>query len=154
MSLHTCVDHMYKNMTVKIKNICNVIHELKPTILMVIAETIMGVNNVLYKLAVNDGFDLRILVTYRFLFAAAFMVPVALFVERSLLIRNTHTHIRVHAYLYAYSSLDLNFIVCYRNTRPKLTWTVIWQSLLAAFIGYVISIHSFRVFGDYFHVLL
>ncbi|KAL8155928.1 hypothetical protein AgCh_001106 [Apium graveolens] len=90
-------------MKVNIKNICNVIHELKPTILMVIAETIMGVNNVLYKLAVDDGFDLRILVTYRFIFAAAFMVPVALFIER--------------------------------NTRPKLTWTVIWQSLLAAFIG-------------------
>ncbi|KAK1402333.1 Nodulin MtN21 /EamA-like transporter family protein [Heracleum sosnowskyi] len=90
-------------MALKIKNTSHLIHELKPTILMVIAETIMGVNNVLYKLAVNDGFDLRILVTYRFLFAAAFLIPVALFVER--------------------------------NKRPKLTWTVIWQSLLAAFIG-------------------
>lgn len=82
-------------MTLKINNICNVIHELKPTILMVIVEIIMGVNNVLYKLAVNDGFDLRILVTYRFVFATAFMVPVALFVERSLIIRK---YIYTHAY--------------------------------------------------------
>ncbi|KAK1402332.1 Nodulin MtN21 /EamA-like transporter family protein [Heracleum sosnowskyi] len=70
-------------MTFKMKNIHNVIHGLKPTILMVIAETILGVSNVLFKLASNDGSDLRILVAYRFLFAAAFMVPVALFVERN-----------------------------------------------------------------------
>lgn len=69
-------------------------HGLKPTILMVIAETILGGSNVLYKLAANDGSDLRVLVSYRFLFAAAFMVPVALFVERSL--SNTHTHTHVY----------------------------------------------------------
>ncbi|XP_074379187.1 WAT1-related protein At1g25270-like isoform X2 [Apium graveolens] len=83
------------------KNISNVIEGLKPTILMVIAETILGASNVLFKLASNDGADLRILVAYRFLFASAFLVPVALVVER----------------------------------RPKLTWKVIWQSLLCAFVG-------------------
>ncbi|KAL8155969.1 WAT1-related protein At1g25270-like isoform X2 [Apium graveolens] len=40
-------------------------------------------SNVLYKLAANDGSDLRILVAYRFLCAAAFMIPVALIVERN-----------------------------------------------------------------------
>lgn len=50
---------------------------------MVIAETILGGSNVLFKLAANDGSDLRIVVAYRFLFAAAFMIPVALLVERN-----------------------------------------------------------------------
>ena len=63
-------------------SIRNVILGLKPTILMLIAQTILSVRNVLFKLASNDGSDLKILVAYRFLFAAAFMVPVAFFVER------------------------------------------------------------------------
>ncbi|KAK1349810.1 Nodulin MtN21 /EamA-like transporter family protein [Heracleum sosnowskyi] len=70
-------------MTLNMKKMCNIVHGLKPTILMVIAETILGGSNVLYKLAANDGVDLRILVAYRFLFAAAFMIPVAFLVERN-----------------------------------------------------------------------
>ncbi|XP_052204124.1 WAT1-related protein At1g25270-like [Diospyros lotus] len=38
--------------------------------------------NVFYKLATNDGMSLRVLVAYRFLFASAFSVPVAIIVER------------------------------------------------------------------------
>ena len=62
--------------------ICNVVHGFKPTILMLIVQTAFAGVNVLYKLASNDGMNLRILVAYRFIFAAAFIVPVALFVER------------------------------------------------------------------------
>ncbi|WOH14122.1 hypothetical protein DCAR_0933638 [Daucus carota subsp. sativus] len=92
-------------------SIRNVILGLKPTILMLIAQTILSVSNVLFKLASNDGSDLKILVAYRFLFAAAFMVPVAFFVER--------------------------------NKRPKLTWRVIWQSFLSAFVGGLLSQNLF-----------
>ncbi|KAL1802091.1 hypothetical protein ACET3Z_030738 [Daucus carota] len=70
-------------MTLNKGKICTVVHGLKPTILMVIAESILGGSNVLYKLAVNEGSDLRILVAYRFLFAAAFMIPIAFYVERN-----------------------------------------------------------------------
>uniref|UniRef100_A0A5B6YH78 WAT1-related protein n=1 Tax=Davidia involucrata TaxID=16924 RepID=A0A5B6YH78_DAVIN len=62
--------------------ICNIIHGLKPAMLMVVVQTILAGVNVFYKLAANDGMSLRVLVAYRFLFAAAFIVPLALFVER------------------------------------------------------------------------
>ncbi|KAM7478927.1 hypothetical protein LguiA_027140 [Lonicera macranthoides] len=59
-----------------------VIEGMKPTLTMVVAQTIFAGCIVLYKLATNDGMNLRILVAYRFLFAAAFTIPFALFVER------------------------------------------------------------------------
>lgn len=80
-------------MTFEMKNTSNVIHGMKPTILMMIAETILGASNVLFKLASNDGSDLRILVAYRFLFAAAFMVPIAL------ITRTAHTIIFLQVWI-------------------------------------------------------
>ena len=53
----------------------------KPTILMVAAQVMFSGMNILLKLAANDGMDNRILVAYRFLFGAAFMVPIAFFME-------------------------------------------------------------------------
>ncbi|XP_063940574.1 WAT1-related protein At1g68170 [Daucus carota subsp. sativus] len=82
--------YTYINMTLNKGKICTVVHGLKPTILMVIAESILGGSNVLYKLAVNEGSDLRILVAYRFLFAAAFMIPIAFYVERGSLFQNLY----------------------------------------------------------------
>ncbi|PWA56731.1 nodulin MtN21 /EamA-like transporter family protein [Artemisia annua] len=67
---------------VNVAKICNVIHGLKPVLLMVLVQTIFAGVNVLYKLAASDGMHLPILVAYRFLFAAAFFCPIALFVER------------------------------------------------------------------------
>ncbi|KAK8582606.1 hypothetical protein V6N13_069380 [Hibiscus sabdariffa] len=58
------------------------LHGLKPAILMVIVQVAFAGVNVLYKLAANDGMNLRIIVAYRFLFATAVMVPLALIVER------------------------------------------------------------------------
>ncbi|KHN33488.1 Auxin-induced protein 5NG4-like protein [Glycine soja] len=43
--------------------------------------TFAGVN-VFYKLAVNDGMSLRVVVAYRFVFATVFIAPLALIVER------------------------------------------------------------------------
>ncbi|CAI9786221.1 unnamed protein product [Fraxinus pennsylvanica] len=62
--------------------ICNALHGLKPTLLMILAQTIIACLNVVYKLASNDGMNLQILVGYRFLFGAAFIVPIAFFYER------------------------------------------------------------------------
>lgn len=62
--------------------ICNGLHGLKPTLLMILAQTIIAGLNVFYKLASNDGMNLQILVGYRFLFGTAFIVPIAFFLER------------------------------------------------------------------------
>ncbi|KAA8536507.1 hypothetical protein F0562_028985 [Nyssa sinensis] len=62
--------------------ICNTVHGLKPTLLMVVVQLVMAGMNIFYKLAANDGMSLRVLVAYRFLLAAAFIVPLALYVER------------------------------------------------------------------------
>ncbi|XP_065629826.1 WAT1-related protein At1g25270 [Quercus suber] len=61
---------------------CNVLHGLKPTILMVVVQFAFAGVNVFYKLAVNDGMNLRVIVAYRFLFASAFIAPLAFVLER------------------------------------------------------------------------
>ncbi|KAA8536508.1 hypothetical protein F0562_028986 [Nyssa sinensis] len=62
--------------------ICNTVQGLKPTLLMVVVQFIVTGLNIFYKLAANDGMSMRVLVAYRFLFAAAFLVPLALYAER------------------------------------------------------------------------
>ncbi|KAI4299040.1 hypothetical protein L6164_032536 [Bauhinia variegata] len=78
-------------------NICNAV------IVMVLVQIAFGGVNVVYKLAMNDGMSLRVLVAYRFLFAIAFIAPVAVIFER--------------------------------KSRPKLTWTVLFQSFLSGLFG-------------------
>ena len=64
------------------KNICKVVDGLKPTILMVVVQLFYVVVNILYKLVFYNGMNLRIVVVYRFLFATAFIAPLALIFER------------------------------------------------------------------------
>ncbi|XVE67321.1 hypothetical protein DITRI_Ditri08aG0151300 [Diplodiscus trichospermus] len=60
----------------------NLVHGLKPPLLMVLVQVIFAGLNVMYKLAANDGMDLRIIIAYRFMFATVIMVPLALILER------------------------------------------------------------------------
>lgn len=62
--------------------IWNVIGGLKPVAVMVIVQIGFAGINVLYKLAANHAMNLRVLVAFRFLFAAAFISPIAFFLER------------------------------------------------------------------------
>ncbi|TKY71292.1 WAT1-related protein [Spatholobus suberectus] len=64
------------------KDLCNVVQGLKPVLLMVVVQIAFAGVNVFYKLAVNDGMSLRVVVAYRFVFATAFTAPLALIVER------------------------------------------------------------------------
>ncbi|KAJ7010720.1 WAT1-related protein At1g25270 [Populus alba] len=64
------------------ERICRVLQGLKPALLMVLVQVAFAAVNVLYKLAANDGMNLKIIVAYRFIFATAFMVPLAFIVER------------------------------------------------------------------------
>ncbi|CAN0881341.1 WAT1-related protein At1g68170 [Linum grandiflorum] len=59
------------------------IEGLKPAFLMVLVQISLAVVNIFYKLAANDGMILKIIVAYRFLFASAFMVPLAILFERN-----------------------------------------------------------------------
>ncbi|XVF00750.1 hypothetical protein REPUB_Repub04eG0028300 [Reevesia pubescens] len=61
----------------------NILEGLKPAMVMVVVQTTFAGMNVLYKLAANDGMSLRIITTYRFLFAVPVMLPLALLVERN-----------------------------------------------------------------------
>ncbi|XP_045817799.1 WAT1-related protein At1g68170-like [Trifolium pratense] len=69
-------------MMMMMENLCNVMQGLKPTLLMIMVQIAFAGVNLLYKLAVNDGMNLRIVVAYRFIFATAFIAPLAFFLER------------------------------------------------------------------------
>ncbi|XP_062178028.1 WAT1-related protein At1g25270-like [Alnus glutinosa] len=64
------------------ERICNALHGLKPAMLMVVVQFVFGGVNVFYKLAANDGMSLRVIVAYRFIFATAFVLPLALLFKR------------------------------------------------------------------------
>lgn len=49
---------------------------------MVVVQVVFAGVNIFYKLALNDGMDIRILIAYRYLFATAFLAPLAFYLER------------------------------------------------------------------------
>ena len=55
---------------------------INPATTMVTVQVAYAAVNVLYKLAANDGMSLRVVIAYRFIFATAFVLPLALFLER------------------------------------------------------------------------
>ncbi|KAF5952031.1 hypothetical protein HYC85_009975 [Camellia sinensis] len=50
---------------------------------MVVVQAALVGNSVFYKLASSIGMSMSVLIAYRFVFAAAFIVPLALLLERS-----------------------------------------------------------------------
>ncbi|XP_019053756.1 PREDICTED: WAT1-related protein At1g68170 [Nelumbo nucifera] len=64
------------------KDFCDIVHGLKPAMVMVLVQVVFAGVNVFYKLAAIDGMSLRVLVAYRYLFATVFLAPLAFFVER------------------------------------------------------------------------
>uniref|UniRef100_A0A803MX76 WAT1-related protein n=1 Tax=Chenopodium quinoa TaxID=63459 RepID=A0A803MX76_CHEQI len=64
------------------------INDIKSIIIMVIVQIAFAGVNITYKLAAVDGMNLRVLVAYRILFAAVFMVPIAYFLESGALVHN------------------------------------------------------------------
>jgi len=69
---------------------------LKPVAGMALVQVLLVGINIFYKLVLNDGMDVKILVAYRYMFAAAFICPIALLLER---------YVCVHAYLVPQISL-------------------------------------------------
>ncbi|XP_020087326.1 WAT1-related protein At1g25270-like [Ananas comosus] len=64
------------------EGMCGVVEGMKPASGMVVVQVVFAGVNVFYKLAINDGMDLRVLVAFRYLFATAFLAPLAFFFER------------------------------------------------------------------------
>ncbi|TYG81248.1 hypothetical protein ES288_D02G283700v1 [Gossypium darwinii] len=64
------------------EQILSILHGLKPAMLMVVVQVVFAGVNVLYKLAENDGMSSKVMIAYRFIFASAVMIPLALVVER------------------------------------------------------------------------
>ncbi|KAD4179376.1 hypothetical protein E3N88_27967 [Mikania micrantha] len=56
---------------------------LKATLMMVAAEVVIAGFTVSYKLAAADGMHMRVLITYRYLFASILIFPLALYLERN-----------------------------------------------------------------------
>ncbi|XP_019424689.1 PREDICTED: WAT1-related protein At1g68170-like [Lupinus angustifolius] len=67
---------------IMMKSMRNLVHGLKPALLMVLVQIANAWVNVMYKLAVNDGMSLRVVVAYRYIFATAFIAPLAFILER------------------------------------------------------------------------
>ncbi|XP_061999555.1 WAT1-related protein At1g25270-like [Rosa rugosa] len=55
---------------------------LKPVMMMVVTQILYTVMNIMYKLVAVTGMNLNVFVAYRLMFSAAFMVPLALILER------------------------------------------------------------------------
>ncbi|XP_030515992.2 WAT1-related protein At1g68170-like [Rhodamnia argentea] len=58
------------------------VHEVKAPMMMGAVQVAFAGVNILYKLAASDGMNLTIVVAYRFIFATAFLAPLAFFLER------------------------------------------------------------------------
>ncbi|CAH9081746.1 unnamed protein product [Cuscuta epithymum] len=67
----------------------NLVEEMKPVVMMVTVMVAYGGMSILYKVASNGGMSLRVLIAYRFIFAAAVITPLALYIES-----NDHSGIR------------------------------------------------------------
>ncbi|KAI5448503.1 hypothetical protein KIW84_015784 [Lathyrus oleraceus] len=95
-------------------SICNVLQGLKPSLLMVMVQIAFAGVNILYKLAVNDGMNLKIVVAYRFIFSTAFIAPLAFFIESGSLAQNF--------YLEALALTSPTFASAMANLIPAITF--------------------------------
>ncbi|XVE86604.1 hypothetical protein DITRI_Ditri18aG0047300 [Diplodiscus trichospermus] len=64
------------------KSFCDLLRGLKPVILLLVVQAALAGVIIFYKLAVIDGMSMRVLIAYRFMFASACVIPLALILER------------------------------------------------------------------------
>ncbi|CAG7893051.1 unnamed protein product [Brassica rapa] len=65
-----------------VRKICEMWREMKAITAMVVVQIATAVLNILFKLAVVDGMEPRVLVAYRLFFATLFMIPLSLIFQR------------------------------------------------------------------------
>ncbi|KAG0502749.1 hypothetical protein HPP92_002821 [Vanilla planifolia] len=98
---------------------------LKPAAGMVLVQIVFAGVNLFYKLAINDGMDLSVLVAYRYLFATVSLAPFAFFFRKV-------------------SGIDL-FCESFRKGRHTVLYFFRLVLLLGLFLH--ISLFSFLVFS-------
>ncbi|KAL8553620.1 hypothetical protein ACS0TY_002070 [Phlomoides rotata] len=139
--------------------ISNVLHGSKPTLLMILVQIILTIVNIGYKLALNDGMPLSVLVAYRFMFGAAFIVPVAFFVERKKrpkLTRKTVLYsflcgllggaLGQNLYLKSLDLTSATYISAMTNLVPAMTYVIVICLRLER-LGWNSSAGKAKVFG-------
>ncbi|XP_049934791.1 uncharacterized protein LOC116257679 [Nymphaea colorata] len=66
----------------KLTSYSNGVEGAMPAVAMVVVQVALAGMNVLYKLAVDRGMSVLVLITYRYIFGSAFICPIAFFLER------------------------------------------------------------------------
>ncbi|KAF3440495.1 hypothetical protein FNV43_RR18779 [Rhamnella rubrinervis] len=92
----------------------NFVSGLKPVLLMVLVQAWFGGAHVGYKMALYDGMSAKIMVAYRFIFASAFMVALAFFVERGSMVHNLYAE--------SLSLTSATFVSAMSNLIPALSF--------------------------------
>ncbi|KAJ0053591.1 hypothetical protein Pint_03059 [Pistacia integerrima] len=106
---------------------CNCIQGLKPALMMVVVQIVFAGVNVLYKLAADEGMSFSVIVAYRLIFATAFMIPLAFFLESVVFMVVSSSALL----LLEVTSLCPPFL----KNRPKLNWKILFQAFLCGLFG-------------------
>ncbi|KAK4401920.1 WAT1-related protein [Sesamum angolense] len=141
------------------EKMCSTIHGLKPTLIMVLVQTLLSLVNIGYKLAANDGMALSVLVAYRLIFGAACVIPVAIVVERKKRPKLTWTvalygflcglfggSLGQNLYLKSLVLTSATFISAMTNLIPAITF-IIAISLRLEKLGWNTIAGKAKVFG-------
>ncbi|KAL1557802.1 hypothetical protein AAHA92_08343 [Salvia divinorum] len=119
-------------------NIRNNVRGLSPILAMFYVQMMSAASTICYKLAMNDGMPIPVIIAYRFMFGAAFIVPVAFFVERGSLGQNL--------YLKSIVLTSATFASAMLNLAPAVTF-VVAICLRLEKLGWNSSAGKAKVFG-------
>lgn len=128
-----------------------------PAAAMVGLQVLFSVLQIFIKLALNDGMDARVLVAYRYMFAAAFLCPIAFFVDRK---KRPPLTMKVVLYLFlcgllgfainqnlcvlAIKLTSATFVTAISNLTPATTFLLSILTRLHTF--HWDSLHLFRIY--------
>lgn len=90
------------------RDIRQVVQGLKPDLMMVMVQISFASVNVLYKLVINDGMNVKVPTAYRLMFAAATTIPLAIFILKVYLITSC-IKLRLNLFLVHTKSQDFKF---------------------------------------------
>lgn len=129
-----------------VRKICEMWREMKAITAMVVVQIATAVLNILFKLAVVDGMEPRVLVAYRLFFATLFMLPLSFIFQR--LFFSFCFDINYFDQLFSL----FNSMWSAREKRPEFTWNLLLLALLSGLLGYV-SFHTHTKVFEALHVL-
>ncbi|KAK8626665.1 hypothetical protein V6N13_134298 [Hibiscus sabdariffa] len=102
----------------QMEQIFNILHGLKPAMLMVVVQMVFAGVNVLYKLSVSDGMSFQVNFP-----SSLFFTPI--FLPSSVIGSNPN--------------MVCNYYILLGRKRPKLTWTILVQAFFCGLLGGSVS---------------